>query len=575
MDHIPSHLEVRCAQLSQAGRKEINEDAIGIRIPEGSLLSSKGIVCVIADGVSTSEAGREASEACVKNLLYDYYCTPDTWTVEKSVSTVLHALNRWLFAQGTQFNQTDKGYICTLSILILKHDLAHIFHVGDSRIYRLREEKLVQLTTDHSRKVNNTSYLARAMGLDSKVQIDYRKEALHQDDLFILSTDGIHDFSDSRDWVTIIKDEQDLNKICINLQETALKNGSEDNLSCQIIKVDCIDETNDKSFFDSLSELPFPPLLKKDQVLDGLKVCSSLHESSRSQLYLVEDVETGKKFVIKTPSPNFSDDPAYIDRFITESWLGKRFRHNKLVQVTKGRIPPTCLYYLMEYVKGVTLEEWMKKNTPCSPEQALRIIKQIALGLRYLHRQQVIHQDLKPGNILIDSNEQIKLIDYGSCYVHASQELPARQWTPEQALGTATYSAPECALGKRVEYASDQFSLAVILYELLSGTLPYRNQLENLTQEKQLQHLEYRELASKKVFVPIWFDQAIKKALSPLPDKRFGDIDEFIYQLEHGHENFSMNERLPLIDTNPIRFWQGVALIQALILAILIAHLLK
>ena len=135
-DYPKNELRFTLAQRSVAGSKLVNEDAIGIRLPEGSLLKSKGAVAVIADGVSAAEAGKEASETCVHNFLSDYYSTPDSWGVKKSTSQVLTSLNRWLYSQGRQFQQAQKGYVSTFSSIIFKSQTAHILQVGDSRGYR-------------------------------------------------------------------------------------------------------------------------------------------------------------------------------------------------------------------------------------------------------------------------------------------------------------------------------------------------------------------------------------------------------------------------------------------------------
>src|SRR5690606_2011308 len=107
-EHLVSTLGVDVGQCSSAGIKAVNEDAIGIRIPAGSTLVAKGIVAVIADGVSAAEAGKEASATAVSGFLSDYYSTHDTWSVETSASKVLNALNRWLFSQGQAYAAAEK-----------------------------------------------------------------------------------------------------------------------------------------------------------------------------------------------------------------------------------------------------------------------------------------------------------------------------------------------------------------------------------------------------------------------------------------------------------------------------------
>lgn len=180
--HLQSEQQLTLGQTSFKGLKAQNEDAIGIRIPTGIIQSHKGSVAIIADGVSAAEAGKEASETCVRNFLSDYYSTPDTWSVKQSTTKVLTALNRWLYSQGQRFSDAQKGYISTLSCIIFKSNTAHIFHVGDSRIYRLRDGDLEQLTRDHTTAVSATqSYLSRAMGLDVKLDVDYRSTDLERE----------------------------------------------------------------------------------------------------------------------------------------------------------------------------------------------------------------------------------------------------------------------------------------------------------------------------------------------------------------------------------------------------------
>ncbi|HBH34991.1 MAG TPA: protein kinase, partial [Gammaproteobacteria bacterium] len=144
-----SHLAVTLGQCSDAGIKPHNEDFHSAFIPEDGLLMSKGIAVAIADGVSGSDGGKEASQLSVRMFLDDYYGTPDSWSVKNAVSKVMTALNRWLYSQGQQKYEHARGMVTTFSALVLKSQTVHLFHVGDSRIYRLREGELQQLTRDH------------------------------------------------------------------------------------------------------------------------------------------------------------------------------------------------------------------------------------------------------------------------------------------------------------------------------------------------------------------------------------------------------------------------------------------
>jgi len=374
-------------QRSVAGKKAKNEDTIGIRIPTGSLLVNKGAIAVIADGVSASEAGKEASETCVHNFLSDYYSTPDTWNVKKSSSQVLTALNRWLFSQGRQFSDAKKGYISTLSCVIFKSQIAHVFHVGDSRIYRLRGGELEQLTRDHTTRVNkNQTYLSRAMGLDVQLEVDYRSIDLEPNDLFFLSTDGIHDTLKHNDLQIRLSQlaenfsDRDFEICCEGLIQQALELGSNDNLSCQILRLNCLPTPTIDEVGRKLTKLPFPPELWPGLILDGYRVERELHTSKRSQIYLVTDVESGESYCMKTPSINYDDDLIYIEHFILESWIGCQIKNPHIVRVINANRTKTCLYYLTEFIDGITLTQWIKENPQTAIQKVIYITDQIVKG---------------------------------------------------------------------------------------------------------------------------------------------------------------------------------------------------
>ncbi|MGH6739062.1 MAG: PP2C family protein-serine/threonine phosphatase, partial [Bradyrhizobium sp.] len=176
---MPRQLSISIGQHSDKGRKEANQDFHGALIPEEPLLSLKGIAVVLADGISSSDVSAIASESAVKSFLMDYYCTPDSWSVKTSAHRVIAATNSWLHAQTRQsqyiYDDKDRGYVCTLSAMVIKSTTAHLFHIGDARIYRVAGHSLEQLTEDHRVIVSSQqSYLGRALGINPQIEIDYR-----------------------------------------------------------------------------------------------------------------------------------------------------------------------------------------------------------------------------------------------------------------------------------------------------------------------------------------------------------------------------------------------------------------
>lgn len=564
-------LRVQTAQESSAGKRETNEDSMGLFVPdEPRTLTHKGIAAVISDGVSAAEAGREAAELCVKSFLGDYFSTPETWTVETSARKVLGALNGWLYRKGSEFIEASHGYVCTLSILVLKSRTAYCFHVGDTRIYLFRRGKLRQLTRDHTVRVSaSETYLGRAMGLDTKVEVDFSSTPLEVGDCFLLTTDGVHGFLSDARLAELLGADEPLETLAHRVIQAALDAGSDDNVTCQLARVEAMPAPDAEEYVNRLSALPFPPpSLEAGWVLDGYTIVRELYASSRSQLYLVEDKD-GQRLVMKTPSVNFVDQPGYIERFVLEQWVGARVESRHLV---KSMPPPddrTCLYNLMEFVDGKTLGQWCKARRgrlPKEMREVIDIVTQVVRGLTALHRRQILHQDIKPDNIIIDGQGVVKLVDYGSCYVAGVEELP-KPIDREHALGTVTYSAPEFALGIKPHTNADLYSLACVTYELLTGQLPYGALAETARSQADFDKLRYVSASSINPHVPLWADAALRKALRIDRDQRYRELTEFLYDLEHPNPEFLESGSSPTGAHDPL--WKRVSL--ALMLALVLS----
>jgi serine/threonine protein kinase len=565
--HLESELTLSAGQRSVAGIKDENEDAIGINIPRGTLLSTKGAVAVIADGVSASEAGKEASETCVHNFLSDYYSTPDTWSVKKSTTKILSALNRWLYGQGRHFNEAKRGYVSTFSSLVIKSHTAYIFHVGDTRIYRLRGDDFDQLTRDHTTYISkDQSYLARAMGLDIKLDVDCRTLDVEVNDMFFLSTDGIHDYLSNADIKASLQAAGDEFELCCEqLIQQALNHKSPDNLSCQILRVDSLPAQTASDVSQKLTQLPFPPDLEPGMVLDGYHIDKEIHASNRSQLYQVTEKTSGKRFCMKTPSVNYEDDPAYLERFVMESWIGTRIQNPHVVKIAEHNKPKTFLYYLTEYIDGITLQQWIKENPKPAVQDVIVIVSQVIRGMRAMHRRETLHQDIKPGNIMLDKNGEVKILDFGSCHVQGIAEIE----TPierDNILGTAGYSAPEAVLGGKSTAQSDIFSLAVIVFEMLTGKEPFDGKLNQCRTSKAYLKTKYVPAYELNPLVPVWIDGAIKKGLRFKPERRYDEVDEFLYELQHPNPKYKKYYKAALMEKNPVVFWQVTSAVLFLLL---------
>lgn len=572
-----SQLAVRLGQYSAAGRQTANEDFQGIQVPDDPLLTTKGLAAVIADGVSGSEAGREGAEACVLSFLTDYFSTPESWTVKTSVHKVLTSLNRWLYSQGHARYHTPNALVATLSALVIKGATAHLFHIGDTRIYLWRNSRLAQLTHDHrARLLGGREFLSRAMGIELHIEIDYKSLPVEVDDVILMTTDGIHEYLDTEAIGNILEQWQDKPaEACQALADAAFANASPDNLTCQLLRVESLPEEDEDTFYQRLTQLPFPPPgLSPGMILDGYRILRELHATKRTQLYLALDEETGSRVVLKTPSVNYDDDPLYIEQFLHEEWIGKRLHHPHVMRVLEPKRTRQCLYHVIEHVEGHTLRQWMHDHPRPSLREVRDIVAQLAKGLRAFHRLEMIHQDLKPENVMIDRHGTVKIIDFGSTQIAGLEEI-ASPIDHNLVLGTQSYTAPEYAAGYAAGTHADIYSLGVIAYELLTGMLPYKyagpnkgapaqGDKRNFSRRARCQSHTYIPAKHHNPDVPIWVDRALAKAVHPDPQQRYQNLSEFIYDLYHPNAEFLKSKTAPLLERNPLAFWQWLCAILAI-----------
>lgn len=559
---MPSALKVSLGSYSDKGVKDENEDFFGALIPEEPQLTLKGISVAIADGMSGSDAGKQASHCCIIGFLSDYYSTPDSWSVINAGQKILSATNSWLYSQGQARYLSSKGMVSTLSVLVLKSNTAHIFHVGDSRIYRLRKNNLEQLTHDHRIWISEEkNYLNRAMGIEPRLEVDYKSMPLEKGDIFILTTDGVHDFIDQKNLRSCINENDGLNKIAENIVHKARLNHSDDNLTCQIVSVDELPYLQEDEVLRRHANLPFAPLLEPGMMLDNYRIEAELHASKRTQIYRAYDKLNNMEVILKTPSVLYDDDTHYIEHFLHEEWAGKRIHHENVLKILGSDRDKSCLYYVTEYIGGQTLREWIKQNPKPEVKQVRAMIEQIAKGLRAFHRMEMLHQDLKPENIMIAPNGTLKIIDFGSVKIAGIAEItPLDHGAAENILGTLNYTAPEYHLGQRGTVKSDIFSLGVICYEMLNGALPFGADMPEKPNRINLSRLQYIPSIHHNEMVPVWIDGALKKATSVSPQSRYDELSEFLYDLKTPNPLFLKTEdRIPLIQRNPLAFWKSLS----------------
>jgi len=572
---MANQLRVSTGQHSDKGRKEINQDFHGLMLPNEPLLTSKGIAIGLADGISSSEVSQFASEAAVKGFLQDYYSTPESWTVKTAVQRVLKAMNSWLHSQtrNSPYRYSpDRGYVCTFTSLVIKSNTAHIFHAGDTRVYQLCNNQLEQLTEDHRVWLSkDKSYLRRALGMKDQLELDYQTIEIAAQDVFVLATDGIYEFVTEEFIISAIKSNSDnLDQAAKSILDEAYQQGSDDNLTIQIVRIDQLPNQDASEIYQQITTLPFPPELKPRMSFDGYEITRELQISHRSHIYLAVDSETNEQVVIKIPSIDLRNDREYLERFLMEEWIARRINNPYVLKPCKQTRKRNYLYIVTEFINGKTLKQWIADNPEPDIEAVRKIIEQIATGLNAFHRQEMLHQDLRPDNIMIDETGTVKIIDFGSTRVAGLSETSS-QLNNENILGTAQYTAPEYFLGEVGTTRSDLFSLGVIAYQMLSGKLPYGAQVARATTRAAQRKLHYQSVLDDERTIPAWIDDAIAKAVNPDPYKRYDELSEFVFDLRKPNKTFLNKARPPLLERSPVLFWKMTSLILLLIVIFLVS----
>ena len=570
-----STLSLSIGQYSDKGRKDSNQDFHGVLIPDEPLLSMKGIAAVLTDGISSSDVSRIASESAVKSFLTDYYCTSESWSVKTSAQRVIAATNSWLHAQtrrGLNPYDSDKGYVCTFSAVVFKSATAHLFHIGDCRIYRVAGNTLEQLTEDHRVTLSSVeSYLGRALGVNPQIEIDYRTVPLTAGDVFVLATDGIYEYVPPRFVVdTITANADDLDAAARIIGRAAFDRGSSDNLTIQIIRVDQLPKMQVDEFL-GFSELPLPPLLEARAEFDGYRIIREIHASARSHIYLATDVAADRLVALKTPSIDLGEDLGYRRRFAMEEWIARRIDSPHVLKPQAQTRARNYLYVVMEFVEGRSLVQWMIDNPRPDLETVRKIVEQIAKGLGAFHQKEMLHQDLRPDNIMIDAAGTVRIIDFGSTRVAGVAET-----MPEldgEILGTVQYTAPEYFLGAAGSLQSDLYSLGVIAYQMLTGRLPFGPAAGRARTRALQRKLRYRSAVNEERGIPLWVDGALRKAVQPDPAARYDALSAFVFDLRHPNPAFRDASAVPLLERNPVLVWQCVSALLAIAVVTLLAML--
>ena len=560
-------LKFEIGQSSLTGPRERNEDYVGIVTPVSEQLSVKGALIAVADGVSGNAGGGEAAEMTVRTVSADYYATPDTWQPHTALDKVLTAANRWVLSQANA-NRDMAGMATTLSLLILRGQRYYSAHVGDTRIYLLRDGILKQITTDHVwDRPDMRHVLKRAIGLDAHLTADFGEGNLQIGDVFALLSDGVWDSLGEQLIHTGLLKFDTPKLVAEHLTTAALKKGSLDNSTAVVVKVTDIGRESLSDLIAGGKHLSVPPKLAIGEVIDGFEVVEILHESRASLLYKVKNSDTNQLFVLKTLQPLLANDIDSCNALLNEEWLAKRVVSQYVPQVlTLSTEKRSKLYYVMSWHEGATLQQRLDSGHHFTAVGVGKVGIELMRGLSVLHRLSIIHRDIKPANVHQASDQRLRILDLGVAYSMNVGKIESMQ-NP----GTPSFMAPELYEGAEASVQSDIYAAGVTLYHLLTRKYPY-GEIE------PFQHPKFGEptpLTRYRPDIPAWLDNIITKAVARDAKNRFETAEEMLLALEHGElKPILAPTRTPLIARARLVKWQWIAIFSFIINILLIYLLL-
>ncbi len=560
-----------------------HRSSMSVQIPDNPRqLEIKGACAIIADSTWRNAIARQAGDISVRGFLADYYSTPDHWDIKTSATRVLRALNGWCYSQSRYVQ--GGSYISSLSAIIFRGRESFLFHMGDTLVFRLRGAEFEQISRDHVTDLGGYRYPSRALGMDNNIDIDHMTLSLKTGDVFLFTSQAVRGTLTPTDYVHAIRQQgSDLDAACERLagmaRERAGARGYGAEAFCfQLVRVEALPEADMGAPVQLPGQLPIPPELDVGDRIDGFLIESIISRTARAHVYGVRDEASLRRMVMKVPSPELSSRNPYLEHFLLQQWIGERVRSSFVVRIVAPPRPRRYLYYLMRPIEGQPLDHWLEQHPEAGIEQRLDIARQLARAVHALHRRDILHQAIRPENIMIDQHEQVVLIDFGACARRLDDDNNAALALARDA-GPGMHSAPEYALGLGVSRRSDQYSLASTIYWLLTGVMPYTMAPDMLKNEQALSELTYRRARDINPQVPAVLDNALQRALSPRRALRFRRLSELIHALRHAMTFTDADESSVLPEKTldvpsrqkALRLWQGIA---AVLLLLLVAVML-
>ncbi|MBV8603803.1 MAG: bifunctional protein-serine/threonine kinase/phosphatase [Pelomonas sp.] len=563
------HLDIAAGLASAAGPRAINEDYAAVQRPAPADAATRGWIAALADGVSGPEPGagegRMAAQSTVRALLRDYYAVPASWDTSAALERLIGAQNQWLAAHN---RRCAAAALTTLSCVVLRGQSFVLGHVGDSRIWLLRDGACLQLTEDHALPQRDFARVTRAVGLDAAVHVDFRHGELRVGDRLLLTSDGVHGVLGAAKLGALLGAHDDAQAAADAIVAAALAAGTRDNASALVLQVRGLAALGFDDVRGAAERLPVPQRLRVGARIDAFTVTALVADNGVHRLCQARDAD-GRLVALKMLCEARANDAEERAMLAHEGWLGQRFAGLAGFVAVRPVAEPSAFYLCFDWHAGRTLEQLIAARERPALDDFVAAARALGHALGRLHRAGVVHRDVKPANLHRGDDGEWRLLDLG---VALSERSPAA--ARELHAGTPSYMNPEQwdDPPRPADAGSDLFALGASLYRWLTGHLPYG---EVAPYQRGRYRRDPKPPSRFDARVPAWLDRVLLKAVALDPAQRFETAEEFALALERGAAR-ALPElgATPLARRDPLALWQIGLGVSLLLNALLIVWLL-
>jgi hypothetical protein len=512
---------------------------------EGSAFghAERGIVAALAAAQTPAKGASAAAQLVVHSFAEGFFGAQRTFSPRRAAALALNAINAWLYDQIR--TDTEQNFPpVSLTALAFTGEKFGIAHIGACRLYRSRGGEITPLNRPHLRFApDGHAETTRAIGLDLELAVDYAEGRAEAGDIFLLISGMASESMDSVQAAFAL--------------DLPAGNGPE--ISAMRLEV-LAAPAPDAELRHGLADLPLRPEPRVGDVWDGFVIGRTLYRGRYTILKLAHDSIEKREVVLKIPLPAMLQDEVFAAGFMREAWIGSTVRGGNVARYIE--LPPerrSSLYLVMPFYNGETLEARLNRPPVMSLPDGIGIALKLCEAVQDLAAIQIIHRDIKPDNIMLLANKELKLLDLGLAYLPGIDLQDA-----VRPGGTLRYMAPELLKGVQAGPRSEVYAIAVTIYRVFTaGAYPFGQR-------------EAVPFARLRADLPSWFGKILQKAMDPDPARRFADAGEMAAALHEGLVTGKNDAARPASwHVTKLQIYQALTLFFAAGFFILLARMLR